>query len=179
MCVVYFYAYCRSNDGLMLIVTSSDCYCSIITFESCELGNPLETSVMFPTAKCEKASQPVNSCSQAVPHSEPDPPAQVVSPTGKQRRIRPTMISAIETTMISPCSKDPSPDVKDNSISKEASRNESTSISTEPVAPPVTQQALGANKKTVTRRVNLITLASFKKSSSVQTSVVDERTDIN
>lgn len=155
----------RSNDGLMLIVTSSDCYCSIITFETSELGNPLETSVMFPT---EKASQPVDSCCQA--NSEPDPcsvPAQVVSPTGKQRRIRPTMISAI-ATMTSPRSKDQSPE--------EASQNESTAISTEPVAPHVTQQALGANKKTVPRRVNLITLASFKKSSSVQTSV-DERTD--
>ena len=163
----------------MLIVTSSDCYCSIITFESSELGDPLETSVMFPTAKCEKASQPV--ISQAIPHSEPDhcsAPPQVVSPTGKQRRIRPTMISAIvsETTMASPHSKDQSPDVN---ISKEASQIESTSISTEPVTPPVTQQAPGANKKIVPRRVNLITLASFNKSSSVQTSVVDERTNVN
>ena len=34
---------CRSNDGLVLVITSSDAYCSIVTFDPGELGIALAT----------------------------------------------------------------------------------------------------------------------------------------
>lgn len=196
--------YHRSNDGLMLLVTSSDCYCSIITFESNELGDSLAPSVMFQSTKGDSKTelaaksneiQPVTNCSDTNHHdstpalpladvSSPtrnasnstgqacsptgkvngsltgqacspagkvnhtgqvtSPLGNVSSPTGKPRRIRPTMISAIDSEVaVSPIKQ------TDSTIQE---------VKTEiPTQQPVT------TSKIVPRRVNLITLSSYKK----------------
>lgn len=170
----------RSNDGLMLLVTSSDCYCSIITFALDELGDPLASSVMFGTKDTAKPHeiQPVTNCSgsslasTSPPLTHPtgsqvndftDSPAsangnsatgqvtsQVSSPTGKPRRIRPTLISSVcsETVM----SLDKGTDQK-----VAVSEVKTTANTTESPSQPITTTAK------VPRRVNLITLSSYKK----------------
>ena len=157
----------------MLVVTSSDCYCSIITFEPNELGNPLQASVMFPgtadpsgdgkATPCE--TSPGTNCSSTNeqdnsppgPSQHADSPAekhsvdytshaaspttQAASPTGKPRRIRPTMISSSVSSEVS-------------SPGKQAKEEKGADTQTVQLQP---------QPKPGPRRVDLITLASYKK----------------
>ncbi len=156
----------------MLIVTSSDCYCSIITFEPNELGNPLEASVVWNTKAEVPTPQEISaatSTSRVVGNDTLDQPPpilplagacsptnkpQVGSPTCKPRRIRPTKIS--EAMAIPPD--------KQSGMGLSQVSNETAAASTQP-----------ASNKTAPRRVNLITLSSFKTSSSIQSSENSEQ----
>lgn len=182
----------RSIDGLMLIVTSSDCYCSIITFEPNELGDPLDVSVMFPPTKdsnktdlssrpskedptrnfsssSHKKSGTVTSPSLATQHE------RVVSPDSKPRRIRPTMISGGK--LESAITVTSSPDKQTDSKSSEVQPDKLEALSTKAVA-PLAHETISTTTTKAPRRVNFITLSSFKKaSSSVQAPSVQDRTD--
>lgn len=46
---------CRSEDGLVLVITSSDAYCSIVTFEPGELGVPMATEALPESMKKAKS----------------------------------------------------------------------------------------------------------------------------
>jgi len=48
----------RSNDGSVLVVSSSDCYCSFITFEKGELGVPMDPGIMVPSRTSSRDSTP-------------------------------------------------------------------------------------------------------------------------
>lgn len=129
----------------MLIVTSSDCYISIVTFEPNELGTLLEGSVVL--ASSEKSMSQESSMNNAV-----GPTQQLTSPSAnKPRRIRPTMVT--DTTA------NTSPDAV---------------TSNKPMVSPKagTPSEKSTNKHTP-RRVDFITLASYKKSNITQ----PDRTD--
>ena len=179
----------RSDDGLMLLVTSSDCYCSIITFEPGELGIALE-EVVFPGTLALSGNVSINSqyqtplpsvqvqgqasdTTQAIKNPpsqdtetelqatnsvnrEADPTSNLTatpathanSPAGtstnsagKPRRIRPTMIAAID------------PDAETNSAAKDSHIENKTGD----------QHAAPNSNKKVPRRVDLITLSSLEK----------------
>ena len=182
-----FFIYLRSNDGLMLLVTSSDCYCSIITFEPNELGTPLEASVMFPlmdvsnqsskSNEVKKGDHVVQQCDAdlAKVTSPSMPGEQVVSPNDKPRRIRPTMISGktTEATLTADASRNLSSSNGINVSKTEIEKNVpiKSDVST------VTQECVSAsNCKTLPRRVDFITLSSFKRPTTTQSS---PRTDLS
>ena len=54
VCVTVCVGIYRSDDGLVLVVTSSDAYCSIVTFDPDELGTPLETENLPDSMKLYK-----------------------------------------------------------------------------------------------------------------------------
>lgn len=162
----------------MLIVTSSDCYCSIITFEPNELGNPLEASAAFPcsygTDQATKPREKQATCSclgsdqadvNKMTHSSSAPACEeAVSPTSKPRRIRPTMISSVPLEPV--CT------------SSEGKQTDSISNSSTKVEHVVTKVIVPSSHNTaikVPRRVDFITLSSFKSSTlcSVQSSTND------
>ena len=57
---VYVYHMYRSNDGLVLVVSSSDGYCSLIGFEPGELGQPLQQDKL---PACMRHTSPSSSSS--------------------------------------------------------------------------------------------------------------------
>ena len=94
---------CRSNDGRTLAVTSSDGYCSLVTFDPGELGTPLEPSKL-PAAVARQPCMPPTATEQGVfkspsPHSRNgarEKEGEDVEPkttSVKPRRIRPTTIA--------------------------------------------------------------------------------------
>ncbi len=101
----------RSNDGRFLVVSSSDGYCSILSFDPGELGVPLSPEKLPPPlANTQTQSKPeVDTLPQTTPspplavRAEKDSPP-VCSATGghkgnsvKPRRIRPTIIAAFSS----------------------------------------------------------------------------------
>ncbi len=149
------------------MVTSSDCYCSIITFESNELGIPLEE---FPCVQENPQTEQIVSTSNekminnsdataVLPSSDLLTSYEVVSPN-KPRRIRPTMISSITGA---------APTIKPNDCTTVECRDGKTLA--DPEAPIDQESVTTSNNKTAPRRVNFITLSSFKKSTSL---IIDE-----
>jgi hypothetical protein len=163
----------------MLLVTSSDCYCSIITFEPDELGNPSAPGVSFQSTQVDDKALKSSEVSECSPHrpvlitattpvsdnskssSTPklnshmsqsvSPTSKVSSPSGKPRRIRPTMISAIDPKAVS------SPDKNSGSTTQDVTSSQIGTLEAES-QPPATTTATK-----VPRRVQLITLSSYKK----------------
>ena len=111
----------RSDDGLTLVVASSDCYCTIVTFDPNEFGVPLTNDKLpLNMSNIKKTPQPIASPSlpvtkkatsendkettqnKASPSSSSLPPlADSTATTSttvnvlKPRRIRPTMVSSV------------------------------------------------------------------------------------
>lgn len=169
----------------MLIVTSSDCYCSIITFEPNELGIPLEPSVfclpMQETHQVTKSSDEMVECSnsgQAEQTSAVDKTSSVpapapayqeaMSPSSKLRRIRPTMIP----TMISTVPNAQTDSTGEVTVKDQAGKTECPAVETVSSSSSSETGNTVTNKK-VPRRIELITLSSFTSSDNRTESEVD------
>ena len=86
---------CRSSDGLVLAVTSSDGYCSLIGFESGELGEPLQQdklpACIQQTSSSSTCLSPTPEKTSSIAHktqSDTSSPVNVIIP----RRIRPAPV---------------------------------------------------------------------------------------
>ena len=153
-----FLVHYRSDDGSTLVITSSDCYCTIVTFEPNELGAPLPSEklpagITAPNT-CLLPSRPSPSPNSAKqpesdPHTDKDlqsDDVMIISPsphssgsadmsTSKPRRIRPTMVSTV-TSPNGITASTPSPTTVPNqtlcSPSATSSQNASSTLSTQP-----------------------------------------------
>ena len=73
----------RSSDGLVLVISSSDCYCSFVTFEPNELGIPLDASVMF----SRKAAARESATPTETPPTQTSPPSMELPPPCEPKTI--------------------------------------------------------------------------------------------
>lgn len=154
----------------MLIVTSSDCYCSIITFEPDELGIPVQKNPVSSLSNASgngtnDAPVPINGASQEVANSDTKP-----------RRIRPTTISDVTTSpsTISPVNEI---DLASNKTTTIAGKTETELIHSDPLS--FHESGTTSGTKVIPRRVNFITLSSFKKSNSSVSQSSNDRTSVD
>ena len=156
----------------MLVVTSSDCYCSIICFEPNELGVPLESSVTLLQESSPPSSEDMECSTDNQAKQSNNTPvatqvaAELISPS-KQRRIRPTLISTIPSEPASDNIQTGKVEHQDIQLEHPVETNTQapvkTNTQTGKVVETVTKETgnIITNKKTP-RRVELITLSSFK-----------------
>ncbi|CAD7693642.1 unnamed protein product [Nyctereutes procyonoides] len=149
-----------SSDGAFLAISSTDGYCSFVTFEKDELGIPLKEkpvlSVRTPDTAKKTKSQPHQGSSPGPRLAEGTPTSKVQDPS-------------------SPCTPPPQarlPPAPAAPSEEKAALQPSTQ---NPKAPPsrrVTLNTLQAWSKTTPRRINLIPLKTDTPPNSVPTSVV-------
>lgn len=149
-----------SSDGAFLAISSTDGYCSFVTFEKDELGIPLKEkpvlSMRTPDTAKKTKSQPHQGSSPGPRLAEGTPTSKVQDPS-------------------SPCTPPPQarpPPAPAAPSEEKAALQPSTQ---NPKAPPsrrVTLNTLQAWSKTTPRRINLIPLKTDTPPNSVPTSVV-------
>ena len=178
----------RSNDGLTLVITSSDGYCTVACFEPGELGTPLPTDQLPPVVlKQQKEKQQQELVTSVTPTAQqpsksPQAATSAVSEpkvnTLKPRRIRPTIVASfsspedklekVEAKSPASCvgTKAPSTsgsEEKRDSISSPSSRRINGNASHKE-ANDVTINGESSGKKSAPRRVNFVTLSTSTSS---------------
>ena len=178
----------RSNDGLTLVITSSDGYCTVVCFEPGELGTPLPTDQLPPvvlkqqkenhqqemvTSVSPTTQQPSKS-PQAATSSVSEPKVNILKP----RRIRPTIIASFsspEDKLEKVEAKSPTLCVgakAPSTSSSEDKRDDISSMSSRRIngnashkeANEVTINGESSEKKPAPRRVNFVTLSTSTSS---------------
>ena len=167
---------CRSNDGHILAVTSSDGYCSLVTFHPGELGSPLEQDKLPSVITQHQCKQPV----EAAPGAKSPPPAQsgakdrerAVSKDSaiKPRRIRPTTITSIGSPEEKQGSKSPSPSSSSTQKQLTSSQDAHVGSTASTTKSPCVEGGIPSTKSPSAevpqkkpsgpRRVNFVTLSS-------------------
>ena len=178
----------RSNDGLTLVITSSDGYCTVVCFEPGELGTPLPTDQLPPvvlkqqkenhqqemvTSVSPTTQQPSKS-PQAATSAVSEPKVNILKP----RRIRPTIIASFsspEDKLEKVEAKSPTLCVgakAPSTSSSEDKRDDMSSMSSRRInenashkeANEVTINGESSEKKPAPRRVNFVTLSTSTSS---------------
>ena len=181
----------RSNDGLTLVVTSSDGYCTLVCFEPGELGTPLSTDQLPPVVlkqqkenPCKQQQELVTSVSptsrqpskspQAATSAVSEPKVNILKP----RRIRPTVIASFsspEDKLEKMEAKSPTSCVEAKTTSTSSSEEKRAAISLPSSckinenaslkeASDVTINGESHGKTSAPRRVNFVTLSTFTSS---------------
>ncbi len=188
---LYFF---RSNDGLILLITSSDCYCTVITFDSNELGVPLASDKLPPNlsvhTECSKVTTSPSSVSGSENETEishkPSPSSETLPvcsadsaiTTVKPRRIRPTLVSTTPTRSSEAL---PSSEYSTaNSLSSSASSTDQPNSTENPSGKSKDDQGSSSTNKDgtkVPRRVSFTTLTTYPAKQSSNTSSKGEQKD--
>ena len=163
----------RSNDGLTLVITSSDGYCSLVYFELGELGTPLPQDQLPPVISKQNNRQDGPALVTSPPTQQPSEPPQ--APTHsitelkpnilKPRRIRPTTITSFtspeaETKKAERSSRSPTPLVGANT-SPLSSQGKTRSPNGTKTSEDVTETPGKKSPGLAPRRVNFVTLTTF------------------
>ncbi|XP_055135620.1 chromatin assembly factor 1 subunit B isoform X1 [Symphalangus syndactylus] len=165
-----------SSDGAFLAISSTDGYCSFVTFEKDELGIPLKEkpvlSMRTPdTAKKTKSqthrgSSPGPRPVEGTPASRNQDPSSPGT-TPPQARQAPAPAAIRDPPSISPAVKSPLPGPSEEKTLQSSSQNTKAHPSRR-----VTLNTLQAWSKTTPRRINLTPLKTDTPPSSVPTSVI-------
>lgn len=164
-----------SSDGAFLAISSTDGYCSFVTFEKDELGIPLkekpDLSEKTPdTAKKTKSqthqgSLPGPRLAEGTPTSKiQDPSSSCTTPT--QAKPSPALTAAKDTASTAAAARSSAPGPSEDKALQPGSQH--------PKGPParrVTLNTLQAWSKTTPRRISLIPLRTDTPLNSVPTSV--------
>ncbi|XP_011805442.1 PREDICTED: chromatin assembly factor 1 subunit B [Colobus angolensis palliatus] len=165
-----------SSDGAFLAISSTDGYCSFVTFEKDELGNPLKEkpvlSMRTPdTAKKTKSqthrgSSPGPRPVEGTPASRSqDPSSPGTTPPQVRQAPAPTAIR--DPPSITPAVKSPLPGPSEEKTLQPSSQNTKGHPSRR-----VTLNTLQAWSKTTPRRINLTPLKTDIPPNSVPTSMI-------
>ncbi|XP_047420822.1 chromatin assembly factor 1 subunit B isoform X1 [Sciurus carolinensis] len=165
-----------SSDGAFLAISSTDGYCSFVTFEKDELGIPLKEKPVLSmrtldTAKKTKSqmnqgSSPGPRVGEGTPSSrihDPSSPSASPSPAGQS----PAPAAIKDTPSVTPSIKNSLPGPSEEKTLQPSSQNTK--------APPsrrVTLNTLQAWSKTTPRRINLTPLKTDTPPNSVPTSII-------
>ena len=173
----------RSNDGLTLVITSSDGYCTLVCFEPRELGTPLSTDQQ-PSVVLKQQQELVTSVSptsrqpskspQAATSTVSEPKVNILKP----RRIRPTVIASFsspEDKLEKMEAKSPTSCVGARTTSTSSLEEKRAAISSPSSckinengspkeASDVTINGESHGKTSAPRRVNFVTLSTFTSS---------------
>lgn len=165
-----------SSDGAFLAISSTDGYCSFVTFEKDELGIPLKEkpvlSMRTPdTAKKTKSqthrgSSPGPRPVEGAPASRSQDPSSP-STTPPQARQAPAPTAIRDPPSITPAVKSPLPGPSEEKTLQPSSQNTKGHPSRR-----VTLNTLQAWSKTTPRRINLTPLKTDTPPNSVPTSVI-------
>ncbi|EAX09741.1 chromatin assembly factor 1 subunit B [Homo sapiens] len=165
-----------SSDGAFLAISSTDGYCSFVTFEKDELGIPLKEKPVLnmrtpDTAKKTKSqthrgSSPGPRPVEGTPASRTqDPSSPGTTPPQARQAPAPTVIR--DPPSITPAVKSPLPGPSEEKTLQPSSQNTKAHPSRR-----VTLNTLQAWSKTTPRRINLTPLKTDTPPSSVPTSVI-------
>uniref|UniRef100_A0A8D2DMA2 Chromatin assembly factor 1 subunit B n=1 Tax=Sciurus vulgaris TaxID=55149 RepID=A0A8D2DMA2_SCIVU len=166
----------ESSDGAFLAISSTDGYCSFVTFEKDELGIPLKEKPVLSmrtldTAKKTKShmnqgSSPGPRLGEGTPSSRShDPSSPSTSPSPAGQSAAPAAVK--DTPSVPPSIKNSLPGPSEEKTLQPSSQNIK--------APPsrrVTLNTLQAWSKTTPRRINLTPLKTDTPPNSVPTSII-------
>uniref|UniRef100_H2QL02 Chromatin assembly factor 1 subunit B n=1 Tax=Pan troglodytes TaxID=9598 RepID=H2QL02_PANTR len=165
-----------SSDGAFLAISSTDGYCSFVTFEKDELGIPLKEKPVLnmrtpDTAKKTKSqthrgSSPGPRPVEGTPASRTQDPSSPGT-TPPQARQAPAPTAIRDPPSITPAVKSPLPGPSEEKTLQPSSQNTKAHPSRR-----VTLNTLQAWSKTTPRRINLTPLKTDTPPSSVPTSVI-------
>ncbi|XP_073928782.1 chromatin assembly factor 1 subunit B isoform X2 [Castor canadensis] len=163
-----------SSDGAFLAISSTDGYCSFVTFEKDELGIPLKEKPVLRTPDTAKKTK-----NQTHQGSSPGPRPVDGTPTTRTQDASspcatqspatqsPTPASVKDTPLITPGVKNSLPGPSEDKTLQSSGQNMKTHPSRR-----VTLNTLQAWSKTTPRRINLIPLKTDTPPNSVPTSIV-------
>lgn len=177
----------RSNDGLTLVITSSDGYCTVVCFEPGELGTPLPTDQLPPVILKQQKEKPheelVTSVSPTTqqPSKSPQAATSAISEPKvnilKPRRIRPTIIASfsspedklekVEAKSPTSCVGAKAPSTSSSEEKRDGTSSPSSRINenaSHREANNVTINGESSGKKPAPRRVNFVTLSTSTSS---------------
>ncbi|KAL4681727.1 hypothetical protein H8959_007204 [Pygathrix nigripes] len=167
----------RSSDGAFLAISSTDGYCSFVTFEKDELGIPLKEkpvlSMRTPDTAKKTKSQTHRGSSPVGPRPvEGTPASRSQDPsnpgtTPPQARQAPAPTAIRDPPSITPAVKSPLPGPSEEKTLQPSSQNTKGHPSRR-----VTLNTLQAWSKTTPRRINLTPLKTDTPPNSVPTSMI-------